>query len=439
MYAYVCPTNGEYVNERGEKVFNGDFRTEERYEEYKECGFDTLLLLGNDKYEGEPFDESALKRNLDLCEKTGLKCIVYDKAIYDLSLKTERLIGENSEFSSMEELTEFIIKHTAPYINHPAFRGLEIIDEPKVKNFPALKDLYFALRLAGKKTGVEIYVNAVLLPYFEGMEASYTEKPLKGFSAYRDYIKEWLGETGAGSFDFDVYPFVFGEGETEEDDGRIFPLYLANMQVAAKETQKKGAKLFVVFQSYASRAGAKGSAYKRKMSLADFRYQKNVALAFGAKDFRYYTYWLFPSQLGDPSSEAIMSEKGEKEYYPLVKKVNEELKAEFETLCRYEYSRTELIGELPHFKGVESEKISGAEFYSDKPVIVNEMTDGKNRGYFAINADNPKTAERVTLRFKCNGKAVSITKNGAKTEIAPKNGEYKIVLEAGEGTFIEPR
>ena len=65
QYAFVCPTNGEYSDQ--EKVGkNPDNRTQERFDEYKACGFNVLLILGNDKYSGEDFNSSQLKKNLDM-------------------------------------------------------------------------------------------------------------------------------------------------------------------------------------------------------------------------------------------------------------------------------------------------------------------------------------------------------------------------------------
>ena len=432
MYAYVCPTNGEYVDERGEKLFNGDFRTEERYREYKDCGFDTLLLLGNDEYDGD-YENSDLKRNLSLCEKTGLNCIAYDKYIYELSQKTSALVGDGCMFDSDNRLIGRLIGRMEPYFKNPRFRGLEFVDEPKAENFAAIGDLYAALRKIDEK----IYVNTVLLPFVEGMEKSYTDKNLFGIKAYEDYIDEWFLVTKSKSFDFDVYPFVFGEGETESDEGHIFPVYLLNMQTVAKKVKEHNAEFYVVLQSYASRSGAKNCAFKRKMGLADFRYQKNVALSFGAKDFRYYTYWLFPNQLGDPSSEAIMTEKGEKVYYDYVKTVNEELKKEFETIGDYDYVKTELIGELPHFKGVVSEKIEGVVIAADVPIIVNEMKTGKKRALYIVNADNPSKKIKANVSFACDSKSVKVLLNGNRTEYCEANGKYKIVLNEGEGAFIE--
>ena len=46
MYAHCSPSNGHYTDKYGKPQYAGeDFRTEERFQEYKDMGLDTLLLL----------------------------------------------------------------------------------------------------------------------------------------------------------------------------------------------------------------------------------------------------------------------------------------------------------------------------------------------------------------------------------------------------------
>ena len=48
MYAYVGPTNGKYTLANGMQAYAGeDFRTKERYQEYKDCLAITCSLIGN--------------------------------------------------------------------------------------------------------------------------------------------------------------------------------------------------------------------------------------------------------------------------------------------------------------------------------------------------------------------------------------------------------
>jgi sugar phosphate isomerase/epimerase len=104
LYAFYGPSDGKYMN--GTPMGDGtDFRVKERYQEYKDCGFDILLLLGNDTYNGEEFETSDLKMNLELCAKVGLKAIVHDKRLHDLSMQEHSLIGK--EFDSFEKLVEY--------------------------------------------------------------------------------------------------------------------------------------------------------------------------------------------------------------------------------------------------------------------------------------------------------------------------------------------
>ena len=68
-YGFCGPTNGRYTDVNGFHHFDGvDFRTVERFQEYNDCGFDVLLIHGNDPYNGEPFETSWLKKNLDMAD-----------------------------------------------------------------------------------------------------------------------------------------------------------------------------------------------------------------------------------------------------------------------------------------------------------------------------------------------------------------------------------
>lgn len=52
----------------GQKNFLQDFRVAERCREYRDCGFTEIIFSGETKYCGEPFENSQLKRMLDLAQ-----------------------------------------------------------------------------------------------------------------------------------------------------------------------------------------------------------------------------------------------------------------------------------------------------------------------------------------------------------------------------------
>lgn len=441
MYAYICPTNGEYITENGIKVTQDSFKTKERFLEYKNCGFDILLCLGNgDAWLGAgDFETSAAKLNLDLCGETGLKCIVLDQRIYDLSCESQALVGEGKKFQTKQELKSRLEEYMAPYINHPAFYGLEFKDEPTYDNFDAIADLYEVLR----EIKSDIYINCVMLPYTENAQSKYTDDvSLVGKTAYRDYVEKYLSKTSSGYFDYDDYPFMY-----EKDNRKVayFKIsYLSNLQIVAQEAAKQNADFYLTLQSYASTKSSK--MMKREMTLADFYYQINAGFAFGAKDFRYYTYWQFPTA-GDPSSKAIMSHKGEKQYYDMVQKVNADAEKQAKILLNYDYVSTIALGDendYPrHFAGVKSvdESEFGAVVTASRGTIFNKLHDDEKNvdGYYVFNGEDPADEFSTEVSIEFNGyKYVAVYKNGDVKYYSLNSGKYYAELNSGDGLFIVP-
>ena len=85
-YGYTGPTDGTWFRDDEQYNTGEDYRTEERYREYKEAGFNTLLIQGNEPYKGEDFETSVLKRTMDRAYAAGItRIIVYDSRLDALS------------------------------------------------------------------------------------------------------------------------------------------------------------------------------------------------------------------------------------------------------------------------------------------------------------------------------------------------------------------
>jgi len=118
MYAFLGPTSGTYVTANGTTVVGEDNRTKERYQEYKDCGFDVLLLLGNaDLYAGsdrfivvtdenkddliaaetEYYEKNRLNVTLDICNEIDLKTIVFDDRVHQLTTVEQSIIKEEGK------------------------------------------------------------------------------------------------------------------------------------------------------------------------------------------------------------------------------------------------------------------------------------------------------------------------------------------------------
>ena len=461
MYAYVGPTNGKYTLANGTPMYAGqDFRTKERYQEYKDCGFDTLLLLGNDAYLGVGnYADSNLKMNLDLCKEVGLNCIVFDLRIHDLSARESSLIGTaKGQYATVEALANEIKGYMADYYDEEAFYGVTIKDEPTHHQFSAIGDVYaaFALinaeRVADGKN--ELYINTVMLPYFSGEQYDnrYTaNKQYSGKKAYRDYVQKYFTATGNKPFDYDSYPFKFttsNDCANDPSDSYIETNYFSNLQLVAQEAETANTDFYLTMQSHASTAGASGSAHKRQMAIEDFRWQLNAAFAFGAKDLRYYTYWTFPTHTGDPMDFAIMSDTGEKQYYDMVQETNAEAQAQAKILLNFDYVQTvlgydadDLFTYPKHFAGVKEGELDGVTFTSTCGAICNEMYDAENNrtGYYVFNAEDPAANMTAEVEMSFEGYTyVAVYEKGAQTLYKLNDGKFYRSFAKGEGAMIIP-
>ena len=61
FYGYNSPSAGKYYIDDTEYFGGEDFRNVKRYKEYKNVGFNILLLQHENSYSGEPYQTSVLK------------------------------------------------------------------------------------------------------------------------------------------------------------------------------------------------------------------------------------------------------------------------------------------------------------------------------------------------------------------------------------------
>ena len=456
MYAHVGPTNGNYVDENGVSHYTGeDYRTPERFREYKALGLDTLLLLGNDPYNSEEFSSSQLKKNLDMALDAGLKVIVFDQRIHDLSSNVtdkgkqrRTLVGKSAPFGTQNDLEKHIATLIAPYKDHPAFYGVTLFDEPSYVKLKSVGQVYRAL----KALVPDIYVPIVLLPFmnetgwikaFSGKEPGPgNDNPEK---AYYRYVRKYFTETGSDNLLYDDYPFRFFRGV--KDSEFIRKTYLRNLQIMAEFANKHKAHLEICVQDYSMQAGL------RKVDEDDVRWQVNTVMSFGVDNIVHYTYWMFPNQTGpdhggEGCDSAIMDNYGNKILYDQVKKVNDEIKSLAKTVLSFDYLNSRLAGDAGDYMHFELLRLNSRQggikvIKADGLVLVNAMEDKSEnlRGYFLINASDPlkKTAAKITLVFDRKYKSVMSVNRGNYSELTlSPSGRITLNIAAGDGIFLIP-
>ena len=157
--SFIPPPNGRRIH-NGLLIWDKDFRTLERYQEYKDCGFTEILFAGEDRYLGEPYETSDIKKMLDMAYEVGLKAILVDKRILHISLKSVKSPLEEFFKGDEKAFADFIANCIKDYQNHPAFYGVAIIDEPTIEKAGVVKELTKAIKTANS----EVFVHTCFLP-----------------------------------------------------------------------------------------------------------------------------------------------------------------------------------------------------------------------------------------------------------------------------------
>ena len=434
MYAYVCPTPGDYSDADGMHK-NPDQRTVENFRKYKECGFDTLLLLGNDAYTGEEFESSDLKRNLDMAQQVGLKVIVYDERIHALTEQEESLIGEGKTYASMEELAEQFREWMNPYRMHPAFYGMSLKDEPYFKHLKALSEVIKAIKMVDPK----IYAHTVLHPYAIWLHSKdYTGIDGVGRTSqsYRTYIGTHLDLCGDNYVSYDDYPFM------HEKMGGFRASFYENIQMVVSEAAKRNATVTFTMQSFGDVNGW------REVTEDDIRFDGYSALGLGVKNLTYYTYYRFPWRgAEDGSTQGILDDDGSNMLYDEVKRINQELQKLAKVVLNFDYVKANFTyakgAELPKlFQTVQNDYLDGATVMSvTAPTMVSQMYDKakKYTGYMVVNATDPSEnqTDKVVMQFSDCAYATIYIKGEPKT-IELTNHELTLTLQKGEGVFVIP-
>lgn len=284
LYGYSSPTDGTWSLD-GTIIDEGeDFRTKVRYEEYKNCGFNTLLLQGNDPYDGEDFETSQLKKNMDNAYDAGLHdIIVYDRRLYVCSQVVGGLIGEDKMFPTEQDLENFIRDCIKDYKKHPGFGGFMLVDEPRYDQFRSIGQIMRATR----KIDENIFVQCNLLPYAHGSGNAYTvngaEKNVE--DSYKEYLMQFLDETQAEYLMFDSYPM-----RKEDELGYLLlHSHIKAVEIVADFAKEHKKEFYFVCQTTAMWLGEKQKF--RICDEADMRWQINCALMFGVHSLACFTYW----------------------------------------------------------------------------------------------------------------------------------------------------
>ena len=206
IYAYKAPGTKE---ER--------LRTQEAFNEYVNCGFNTIYLTGDNSFcfsGEEEWKDSTAKKCFDMAENAGIeKVILRDNRLYiELIEEKDMLVGcgEGYRFQSEAELDEYVRFCMKDYIQEKLFCGLGLRDEPTYKHVKSVGLVYRSIKRVAKQLGkdniyIQMNLNPLMIGSYDILDSEWRKIGVR--AAYEKYLDAFLTATGADIICVDNYPF----------------------------------------------------------------------------------------------------------------------------------------------------------------------------------------------------------------------------------------
>ncbi|MGN1053045.1 MAG: hypothetical protein ACI4SH_06645 [Candidatus Scatosoma sp.] len=464
LLAYVNPTNGDYTFNNISYNIGTDFRTVERFEEYKDAGMNIAFARYDSSLPAnvtaETWGQSDTKLFCDKAYAAGLdKILITDFYLTDFITTNEtRLIGD--VFETEKDLDAAIATRLAIYKDMPGFYGVILTDEPTWDKF----DNYALVHKSLKRVMPEIYIynnlhfsfgSINLYTDVEVWKEKHGKSPTQG-EAYWDYLCQFLEKTGAENLSVDIYPFK------DEAVERISNYYV-NLQQLRNACTKYGAEMTFTSQAICYTAGTKLA--NRIVNKSDLWLQMNAVLGFGAKGMQYYTYMPHPMTSTEQSNFGnFLDKNGNKTsvYYD-AKSVNESVKRFDHILLHYEYQGARFylndmmqnVSESSYVGGGAAGSFENADYtaltsltMSNDAIFTTELKDETNNLYMYMimnpidslfSGDGIMSYTENTFTAEFSGyDYVAEFDCGELTYVKLDNGKYTKTLSSGYGVYLVP-
>ena len=329
------------------------------------------------------------KRQLDLCQKYGIKALVYLKGYED---------GAVQGASQMAEITQ-----ADQFPDHPACWGYMLHDEPDASLFPALRFMVDHLRSV--RPGKLGFIN--LFP-------TYASTTQLGVQTYEEYVRSYINEVNPDVLCMDNYPFMQPSHDTRDD-------YCNNLSVLRKYALAQDIPFWNFFNTMPFDSHADPTE-------AQVRWQVQTSLAYGAKGVLYFCYW-------NNAGGAIIDPKGQPtRHYDQAKRINAKLIKWGPVLMRL---RSQVVHRV-------SSHSNSAELPADLPFqissgdfLIGVFNHADGRTAVLINNYSDSDAANPTVRFKDGRKKiVEIDHKTGDEVIVPNHGGMQLRIEAGDGCLF---
>ena len=511
-YAYSSLSNGQWTLDGSNQVANPtDFRLEESaYETYKNAGFNIVLaqdMIGTDGSQAT-WEASANKTYMDNAYNAGLRVILTDWHLQILSaplkvssagvvksdstyvpwiigtdasattgeaanylsyLSSLGITADTTRFKTRDDLDKFVYEQLAPYMNHPAFYGVMLADEPSYHNAYCYGEIYKSI----KRVMPKCYVQYNLLPLEQNFSTIRYRYPGvnsigSGISnaqietAYISYVESFLDTMGTDYIQYDDYPFKSAEEGIlfwKETVPYVDNTSLRNIQIMAEIAKKRNLDVKVVTQSSVMRSGGSdGPIHIRQITENDARWLNNYLMGFGVKQINYFTYW---TKASSSSSGEYFVDGGSfvnrngttTALYDFMKTIMADNTKFAPTIFNFDYKASQIFGSDNGSQNNDhiswsSSLTAAASFRFVKGVttsleytLVTELFDKDNYNYMymVMNTIDPNYGGTQSITVTLDS---SVTKfyvydqSGNRTE--QTGNTYTVSLTAGQAIYIMP-
>ena len=445
--AYAAPTVNRGIDEL----------TQDHYDKLAAAGFNKAIALyegsssvtGADTYEtiekrSKTAEEVALKV-LQFAEKAGVKYYVRDWSFYGLG----KNFGDITEESQFEKIISKMFDENNQYIDHPAYGGNFGFDEPNVQEMATIAwqaKYYNKYIKKNSATGGEIFIN--LLPAYI-MDNS-TNLSVNGDYTYRQYVDYYFENVieHVGYVCWDFYPFM----KNASDENYIRDMYYYNYEMMASRCKGTDYEVRTFVQAKGDFTGT-----RNMTGVGDFRFQIYSGMAFGTREFVYYTYGGQYGPLDCTSQDGFsLYNYKTQEYtwvYDAAKQVNNEVHAMEDAYQAYDWDGTmynnasimldnQLFANLmyaqtshPRIKSIRSTQDTLIGTFKAK-----DANSDAQDAFMIVNSSDPSKDkdDEVTVKFN-DARALLMYRLGQKIVVElPEDGSYTFNLYPGEGRFVIP-
>lgn len=241
-----------------------DYLTDEYWQAMADCGV-TLMSHSITDYATAPYE---VEKNLDFGEKYKIAVVVDDSNVRNMADLKE---------ISVDKLT----KQLSNYMNHPAFGGLYVVDEPMTSYFEPANDLNRELNRY--KTLSPLLIEDVGIFCYENALSSGTNS--NAFENYERYLREYCDVLHPTYLQFDRYPF-------DEAQEGLINRYFYDLSKVRKVAQEYKIPFWTFIQAGSQWNDAQNyfTSTEYWPNESEFMWNINTCLAFGSQGISYFPF-----------------------------------------------------------------------------------------------------------------------------------------------------